>query len=414
LGKGIDFRAMGPQVRAREVCAMGSGIVYVHSGNVGTQIARDEAKWATYIGLPPDAFSEMDEAKVGPMIRALVGCKAYLEPDLMAADRGFHRNWARVQRENGDFLETLPDYYPAYSSQGVVENAKSPETYLTPEQLRVRAAGFRNHVAFLKRLVDAGGYIVAASDTPQTHPGLGVHQELTAFVEDVGLTPMQAIQAASSWVADGFKIADIGRVQAGKLADVLVVDANPLEDILNLRRINTVIKDGKIVDRNYDPNYHVYASMFHNRPDMYFDGAVGGGTWVAAVKQAMWRPNARNGGWNGAGGFDSTKSPTPGIESFAPHTVTRGAGDTVVKLTGFSFVAGSKVLVDGVEVPSKIVSRTEIEATVPARMLAYAGKLDIVVKNPEPLVDPVWGATSNMAHLLVPFEFTKLMPQPKW
>jgi hypothetical protein len=47
-------------------------------------------------------------------------------------------------------------------------------------------------------------------------------------------------------------------------------------------------------------------------------------------------------------------------------------------------------------------------------MLAYAGKLDIVVRNPEPLADPVWGATSNMAHLLVPFEFTKVLPQPAW
>lgn len=95
--KAVVFRAMGPQTRAREACAMADGIVFVHTGNVGAQIAADEEKWANYTGLPPDPFSEMDDAKAEAMIEHLVGCDAYLEPDLMAADRGFHVNWARVQ-----------------------------------------------------------------------------------------------------------------------------------------------------------------------------------------------------------------------------------------------------------------------------------------------------------------------------
>jgi hypothetical protein len=159
LGMAIDFRAMGPTVRAREVCEMGEGIVYVHTGNVGAQIAVDEEKWKDYIALPPDAYADMDEAKVQPMIDHLVGCNAFLEPDLMATARGFHRNWARVQQENRDFLndENLAAYYPRHSFAGVIENSKSPETYLNPEQIAQRTAGFRNHAAFLKRFVDAGG-----------------------------------------------------------------------------------------------------------------------------------------------------------------------------------------------------------------------------------------------------------------
>ena len=97
LGKGIDFRAMGPQTRAREVAAMGTGIVLVHTGNVGSQIAKDPSKWATYIGLPPDAYADMDEAKAAEMIQYLVSRQMLLEPDLMATGRGFHKNWTHVR-----------------------------------------------------------------------------------------------------------------------------------------------------------------------------------------------------------------------------------------------------------------------------------------------------------------------------
>ncbi len=412
LGKGIDFRAMGPQVRASEVCDMGKGIVYVHTGNVGAQIAKDPMKWATYIGLPPDAYSDMDEAKVGPMIQKLVACDAYLEPDLMAADRGFHKNWARVQQEDREFMTTLPAYYPQHSARGVLENVKSPNTYLNAEQLQVRQTGFNNHMSFLKRFVAAGGKLVAASDAPQTHPGLGTHQEATAIVEDVGLTPMQGLQSATSWVADGFKLPDVGRVQAGKFADILIVNANPLADIKNLRNIDTVIKDGKVVDRRYDQNYK--GNIFAARLDDDFGLSLGGDDWAAKNKEVNWNANSRNGGFAGAGGIDSEKSPTPGIEAFAPHTVLRGSPVTVVKLTGYNFVTGSKAFVDGNEVPAKVVSRTEVEVSVPANLLAEAGRRDIVVRNPKPLVSPVWGDTSNIAHLLVPYEFTKILPQPKW
>jgi hypothetical protein len=393
---------------------MGEGIVYVHTGNVGAQIAVDEEKWKDYIALPPDAYADMDEAKVQPMIDHLVGCNAFLEPDLMATARGFHRNWARVQQENRDFLndENLAAYYPRHSFAGVIENSKSPETYLNPEQIAQRTAGFRNHAAFLKRFVDAGGKLVAASDNPQTHPGLGTHQELTAFVEDVGITTMQGIMSATSWVADGFKLEDLGRVEAGKLADVIVVDADPLADILNLRRISTVIKNGDVVDLDYDPNYR--GSMFQNRMDEDYDINVGSGDWAAALKEATWRPNARNGGFGNAGGIDSEKAPTPGIEAFAPHTVLRGSADTVVTVTGFNFVNGSKVTVDGQEVPTEVVSRTELRATIPAALFAEAGKLDVAVKNPLPLATPAWGDTSNFAHLLVPFEYTRVFPQPEY
>jgi len=419
LGLGIDFRAMGPQTRISEVCDMGDGIVYVHTGNAGTQLATDESKWADYIALPPDAYSDMDEAKVQPMIEHLLGCDAYLEPDLMATARGFHKNWPRVQQEARDIFENeeLRTYYPEFSIRDLWENVQSPEEYLTPEQIDVRSRGFANQVVFLKRYVDAGGKLVAASDITQSPPGLGVHQEFTAFVEDVGLTPMQAIQSATKWVAEGFRIEDVGSLEEGKFADILILNADPLADIHNTRDIHMVLKDGRVLDRAVHSWY--MGGMFSNM-GTDDDPIVSGADWAAALKDATFRPNGNNNvNVQGAAAEraelpDPANNPTPGIESFLPHTVLRLAPATVITIIGFNFVVESRVYFDGVGVPTNVVSQTEIEATIPANLLARAGRFEIVVKNRQPVADPFWGDTSNAAFMLVPFEYTTLLPQPQW
>lgn len=409
LGMGIDFRAMGPQTRAREACEMGDGLVYVHTGNVGAQIAMNEENWARYTGLPPDAYSEMDEAKVGPMIEHLVGCNAYLEPDLMATGRGFSKSWARVQQESREVF-TDPDllaYYPEYSYLDLFEHQQSPEEYLTPEQIEVRTAGFANHVRFLKRYVDAGGKIVAASDITQTAPGLGLHQEMAIFVEDVGLTPMQAIQSATKWVAEGFRIPDVGSIETGKLADIVILNADPLQNILNTRQIDTVIKDGKVIDRGYNPSFR--GSMFRFATDDDSYDMIDHQRWAASLKQATTPRGGRN---PNAG--DPALSPTPGVEATAPHSLVRGSPETVITVTGFNFVQRSQAYLDGIQVPTRVVSSTQLEATLSVDLLGRAGAFPLTVKNPTPLSTPAWGEESNKAFILVPFEFTTLLPQPEW
>jgi imidazolonepropionase-like amidohydrolase len=411
-GVGVVFRAMGPGTRAAEVCEMGDGIVYVHTGNVGAQIARDEAleKWAEYIRLPPSAYSDMDPAKVQPMVERLVACNAYLEPDLIATARGWPRNWARHQEETNNFFTdpNLLAYYPLQSIEDVKENVKGVETYLEGEELEMRRLGFQNQMIFLKAFVDAGGKIVAASDITQSVPGLGLHQEMAVFVEDVGMTPMQTLLSATSWVADGFKIDDIGRIQAGKLADILIVNADPLEDIMNLREIDTVIKDGEIVDRSYDPNYNGW--IFSNNREESYGPVVDYAGWTAALKEATWRPNIN--ATRGERGIatrlpDFNVSPTPGIEGISIHTVRQGSAGMTVTITGFNYTTKSVVYVNEQPVPTRVLSRTQVEADLSAAHFAEAGKLHIDVRHPLPLQTPEWGFKSNQAHILVPFNFTE-------
>jgi imidazolonepropionase-like amidohydrolase len=76
----------------------------------------------------------------------------------------------------------------------------------------------------------------------------GPHEEMLDMVL-AGMTPMQVIVAATRNSAEFLRIADTGTLQPGKSADFIVLDANPLDDITNTRRISTVILRGAAVDR---------------------------------------------------------------------------------------------------------------------------------------------------------------------
>jgi imidazolonepropionase-like amidohydrolase len=76
----------------------------------------------------------------------------------------------------------------------------------------------------------------------------GPHEEMADMVT-AGMTPMQVIVAATRNSAEFLRIADAGTLQAGKSADFIVLDANPLDDITNTRRISAVFLRGAALDR---------------------------------------------------------------------------------------------------------------------------------------------------------------------
>jgi imidazolonepropionase-like amidohydrolase len=79
-------------------------------------------------------------------------------------------------------------------------------------------------------------------------PGFSLHDELANFVE-AGLTPMEALQTATSNPARFLGREDVGAVEPGKLADLVLLIANPIENIRNAQRINAVIANGRFLDR---------------------------------------------------------------------------------------------------------------------------------------------------------------------
>jgi imidazolonepropionase-like amidohydrolase len=98
----------------------------------------------------------------------------------------------------------------------------------------------------VKALHDAGVPVVVGTD--EGIPGHAVHREIELYVE-AGFTPMEALQAATIVSARAMKLdGELGTIEKGKRADLVVLNANPLEKIQNVRTVRWTIKGGKVYD----------------------------------------------------------------------------------------------------------------------------------------------------------------------
>ena len=117
-----------------------------------------------------------------------------------------------------------------------------------------RKAAFRQVQDFVKTMHDAGVAVALGNDagTPNVPFGWGMHHEMELYVE-AGLTPMDAIVSATATGAAQMPPvgeADYGTLEAGKVADLIVLNADPLADIRNTLEIDRVMRLGEWVDRS--------------------------------------------------------------------------------------------------------------------------------------------------------------------
>jgi imidazolonepropionase-like amidohydrolase len=155
--------------------------------------------------------------------------------------------------EHGSYLDENPRHLERMAERNIFfvptllvyeYHRKSPQPHV-----RERAQALvENHVASIRRALQIGVKVVAGTDAGgHGHPANA--GELDCLVK-AGMTPMQALQAGTSWAAEclGWED-DLGTVAAGKLADLVVVNGDPLADIARLRdpqNIALVIKDGTV------------------------------------------------------------------------------------------------------------------------------------------------------------------------
>ena len=113
------------------------------------------------------------------------------------------------------------------------------------------AKEFQKDLEVVGAMQKAGVGILAGTDTsnPYCMPGFSLHDELGLLVK-AGLTPMEALQTATLNPArfSGSE-KDFGTIEVGKVADLVLLDANPLDDIANTKKINSVIYGGKLFPR---------------------------------------------------------------------------------------------------------------------------------------------------------------------
>jgi hypothetical protein len=227
----------------------------------------------------------------------------------------------------------------------------------TPEQRERARIGYDKANEFIRRFVQAGGILKEGSDPPRGMAALLMHQALMMDVE-AGVPPMTAIQAATLNVARTFgKDKDYGSVEPGKVADLSIVEGDPLQDIWMTQNVKMVIMDGKVIDI----------------------------------------------------GFKRYKNPIPSFYSFqslpldleiSPLFLTEGSGPTVLKVRG----AGGmwpfhQVMLNGEPLPTSFVSKDEVKAIISPESIPTAGTYIVTIKcEGEPFPE------SHRAHLVVGFK----------
>jgi hypothetical protein len=121
---------------------------------------------------------------------------------------------------------------------------------VTPEAGVVGRKIFAKRIELVGAMHRAGIPLMTGSDAPgkNAFAGFSLHDELSFFVQG-GLSPMDALRSATYEPARYLNALDsLGTVQAGKLADLVLLDANPLDDIINTRRIAAVVWNGRVID----------------------------------------------------------------------------------------------------------------------------------------------------------------------
>ena len=128
---------------------------------------------------------------------------------------------------------------------------KTPENRALIQSMTSLKQSYQRSLEEVGKMHRAGIELLAGTDTPFPYcfPGFSVHDELALLVE-AGLTPLEALQTATRNPARYLdRLADLGTVEKGKIADLVLLDANPLEDIKNTQRIAAVVSRGKLLDQ---------------------------------------------------------------------------------------------------------------------------------------------------------------------
>jgi imidazolonepropionase-like amidohydrolase len=189
---------------------------------------------------------DLQSEKMHALVQRLAESKIFLDPTLVIAEE------TEVPNLDADKNDPDNQYLPPTVVARYV-SFKSP-IYELPADLQ--AAGleaFHKQEKFVGMCNQAGVKIIAGTDGPgigSLLPGFGLHRELELLVAS-GLSPLQALRAATLTAAEALgKDDQLGTVARGKLADMVVLDADPLQEIQNLRKIHLVVQGGKTYDRD--------------------------------------------------------------------------------------------------------------------------------------------------------------------
>lgn len=249
-GRGLEFSGHWPTA-VGPAAASDAGITTLeHADDLGFALsdvepAPDSAydSHLDYILERIRAFARYDERKAEALIGRLTENGTIFVPTLHTVHTFLYQGPADL--EEGALSRLLP------------EGQKQRVAELPADAIERHRESFdrayENLQRFVEEMHEAGVVLMAGSHAPATPfipPGWGLHEELVRLAE-VGLTPVEALRTATLHPARYLdRLDDLGTVENGKLADLVLLDANPLDNIRHTRRIHAVVVDGRLLDRD--------------------------------------------------------------------------------------------------------------------------------------------------------------------
>jgi imidazolonepropionase-like amidohydrolase len=188
-----------------------------------------------------------DESRIPKVLNALKDNNVWLVPTQALAERWF------APAATPELMNSAPEM--KYMDAKTRENwMNSKKTLMANPQYN--ADKINKFIALRRKLIleshKAGVGILLGSDGPQIFnvPGFSVHHELKYLV-DAGLTPYQALQTGTVNVAKFYNAPDRGTIKVGNVADLVLLNSNPLQDIKNTTAIEGVMLNGRWLSKSY-------------------------------------------------------------------------------------------------------------------------------------------------------------------
>ncbi len=198
--------------------------------------------------LPPDS---LPEGRRRAFWRELAARDVGVVPTLVVGPESVLRSPEYFTALLADTVGTVHPLRP-YLSKFLELDWREQAAEQTPARRAAYQAVWPQILKQVQEMRAAGVRIMAGSDVAVINifPGTSLHQELELFTDSIGMSPAEALASATIRPAEWLGVSDsVGTIEPGKVADLVLLDADPLADVSNLGRIAAVVVGGRVFDR---------------------------------------------------------------------------------------------------------------------------------------------------------------------
>jgi imidazolonepropionase-like amidohydrolase len=287
----------------------------------------------------PLPWAYADPAKFDEFIKFMVDRNVRLEPNFVQEYHGAYPQWNQYQVET-QTISMLPElHYLREKFEMYMRMWYTDFPYPYPPSPKIQdllKKALANQQLFTRKFAEAGGKLFIGTDNYyHAMAGLAVWHEME-LQGAAGVAPLKILQAATINPAEFVRQdKNLGTIESGKIADLIVLGRNPLQDIKNIRSLETVIQHGKVQPLGYKSEYR----MTIPRPYLPVNGQL----------------------------------PRPHITSVSPVAVPMGSRNVVLTIKGTNFNQENRVLWDDLVLPVLQFSPTELRVAVPDDALSRLG-----------------------------------------